>query len=71
MQLTLLMTGIFIAIIASLVIAPTVNFVLGASSDPYSFPVNSAPYGIPFKDWAAKWSAWINTVPKSQRPFNY
>jgi len=66
MQLTLLMTSISVAILASLVITPTVIFVRGASSDPYSFPVNSSPYGIPFKDWTAKWAAWYFTVPKSQ-----
>jgi len=58
------MTSIFMAIIASLVITPTVNFVRGASSDPYSFPVNSSPYGIPFKDWTAKWWTWYQSVPK-------
>jgi hypothetical protein len=68
MQLILLMTSISIALIASLVITPTVNFVRGASTDPYSFPVGSSPYGIPFKDWTAKWWTWYQSVPKLNNP---
>src|SRR5689334_9118292 len=64
MELILLTTSMFIVLIASLVITPTFNVVRGASSDPYSFPVNSSPYGIPFKDWTAKWWTWYQSVPE-------
>jgi hypothetical protein len=42
------------------------NFVQAIGSDPYTFSENSAPYGIPYKDWTAKWAAWLDSLPRSQ-----
>jgi hypothetical protein len=70
MNLNALMTRVCMALIASLVITTTVNFVRGASWDPYSFPVNSSPYGVPYKDWTAKYWEWRVSVPKLNTP-NY
>ena len=53
-------------LIGSLAVTPGLNFVQAQGTDPYTFPVNSSPYGIPFKDWIAKWSAWYFTVPKTE-----
>ena len=47
-------------------IIPVLNFVQAQGSDPYSFSENSSPYGIPYKDWTAKWAKWIEEIPKSQ-----
>jgi hypothetical protein len=64
MKLVVPLTSVCIALIASLVITPTVNLVRGASWDPYSFPVNSSPYGIPYKVWQEKYWTWRASVPK-------
>lgn len=68
MNLTVVLTSVCLALIASLVITPTVNFVWGW--DAYSFPVNSSPYGIPYKVWTAKYWTWRVSVPKLNTP-NY
>jgi hypothetical protein len=64
MELFSFLTFIALVLIVSLAVTPSI--VQAQGTDPYTFPVNSSPYGTAFKDWAAKWSAWINTVPKSQ-----
>lgn len=50
----------------SLTVIPSVNFVHAQGTDPYSLPINSSPYGIPYKDWTGKWAAWWFVIPKSQ-----
>jgi hypothetical protein len=47
-------------------VVPGLNFVQAQGSDPYSYSENSSPYGIPYKDWTAKWAAWLDSLPRSQ-----
>jgi hypothetical protein len=61
---TMLSTGSLL-LIMSLTVVPGLNFVRAQGTDPYTFPVNSSPYGIPYKDWTAKWAAWLDAIPKS------
>ena len=68
MHIAILLTSISIVLIASLAVTPTINFVRAISSDPYSFSVNSSPYGTPYKAWTAKWWTWYQSVPKIHNP---
>ena len=47
-------------------VMPGLNFVQAQGSDQYSYSESSSPYGIPYKDWTAKWATWIEELPKSQ-----
>ena len=51
--------------IMSLTVSLVLNFVQAQGSDPYTFPVNSSPYGISYKNWTAKWASWQEEIPKS------
>ena len=67
-QLTHLATTLSIVsllLIMPLMVVLGLNFVKAQGTDPYTFPVNSSPYGIPYKDWTAKWAAWLDGLPKS------
>jgi hypothetical protein len=66
MELAIFLSTGSLLLIMSLTVTPVLNYVQAQGIDPYTFPVNSSPYGTLFKDWVAKWSAWQNTIPKSQ-----
>ena len=34
------------------------------------FQVDSAPYGIPYKNWTAKWWQWFTSIPLKDSPAN-
>lgn len=48
-------------------IFPLTN-VSGDSVNPGVYAANSAPFGIPYKDWIAKWWQWTYSIPVSQHP---
>src|SRR5919199_5747485 len=67
-QLTRMATTLSIVslpLIMPLMVVLGLNFVKAQGTDPYTFPVNSSPYGVPYKDWTAKWAAWLDGLPKS------
>jgi hypothetical protein len=66
MELAIILSTGSLLLIMSLTVTQGPNFVQAQGTDPYTFPVNSSPYGIPFKDWTAKWAAWLDSVPKDQ-----
>jgi len=47
---------------------PSSNLVQGQETDRYSFPVNSSPYDISFKEWTQKWWQWYISIPKQHNP---
>lgn len=58
--------SIFALLFICVVITPGVNIVRAQSTDPFTFPINSSPYNISFKDWLAKYSTWYFSVPKHE-----
>ncbi|MGN6615018.1 MAG: hypothetical protein ACTHKC_08245 [Candidatus Nitrosocosmicus sp.] len=64
-RLAIILSGGSLLLVISLTVVLYLNFVQAQSSDPFTFPVNSSPYGISYKNWTAKWAAWQNTIPKS------
>jgi hypothetical protein len=66
MKLAVMLSGSSLFIILTLMVVPGHNFIQAQGSDPYSFSENSSPYGIPYKDWTAKWAAWLDSLPRSQ-----
>jgi hypothetical protein len=42
--------------------------VSGDSVNPGVYGPNSAPFGIPYKNWLAKWWQWTISIPASQHP---
>src|SRR5215467_14756440 len=57
---------ILITFIVLLTLGTALHFAQTLTADPYTYPENSSPYGVPFKDWTAKWAKWIEEIPKSQ-----
>lgn len=47
-------------------VVPGLSFVQAQGTDTFSFSENSSPYGIPYKDWTAKWAAWLYQINKTQ-----
>ena len=60
------LSGSLLFLVLSLMVVPGLNFVQAVGSDPHTFSENSSPYGIPYKDWTAKWAAWLDSLPRSQ-----
>jgi hypothetical protein len=52
----------------TLTLASETNFVKGDSINPGVYSTNSAPYGIPYQQWVAKWWQWSYSVPASEHP---
>jgi hypothetical protein len=65
MRLAVILSSGSLLLIMSLTVSLVLSFVQAQGSDPYTFPVNSSPYGISYKNWTAKWSAWQEEIPKS------
>jgi hypothetical protein len=57
--------SIFILFAISITALISIDYVYAATSDSYTFPVNSAPYNISYKDWTAKWWQWYISIPKN------
>jgi hypothetical protein len=53
----------FLIVSSTLAASISVGQALAANSS--TFPVNSSPYGVSFKDWTAKWDKWMSELPKS------
>jgi hypothetical protein len=64
-RLAVILSSGSLLLIMSLTVILVLNFVQAQGSNPYTFPVNSSPYGISYKNWTAKWAAWEYGVPKS------
>lgn len=60
----LLLSGITL----TLLLASQSSIVKGDVSNPSVYPTNSAPYNIPYKQWAEKWWQWNFAVPTKQHP---
>ena len=58
MRLAVILSSGSLLLIMSLTVILVLNFVQAQGSDPYTFPVNSSPYGISYKNWTAKWASW-------------
>jgi hypothetical protein len=41
---------------------------LADSINPNVYSKDSAPYGIPYKDWIARWWQWTISIPKQEHP---
>src|SRR3954454_19035780 len=65
MRLAIILSVGSLLLIMSLTVILDLNYVQAQGSDPYTFPVNSSPYGISYKNWTAKWAAWEYGIPKS------
>jgi len=66
MKIRIFLSISFLALAGCLLVIPNI-INARAFSDPYTFDVNSSPYGIPFKDWTAKWSSWYFSIPKEKQ----
>ena len=60
----LLLSGIAL----TLLLASQSSIVKGDVNNPNVYPTNSAPYNIPYKQWAEKWWQWNFAVPVKQHP---
>ena len=58
---------IVLAIVFASTIIPQTN-VNGDSMNPGVYAPNSSPFGIPYKDWIAKWWQWTMSIPTSEHP---
>jgi hypothetical protein len=58
---------IVLAVIFASTIIPLTN-VTGDSVNPGVYAPNSSPFGIPYKDWIAKWWQWTMSIPTSEHP---
>jgi hypothetical protein len=57
------------SIVLSLLVAfPTINFVRADNINPHIYSTNSAPYGISYQQWTAKFWQWLYSLPASQHP---
>jgi len=62
-SIVLSMILVFLIVLSTLPACVSVGQALTAN--PVTFPVNSSPYGVPFKDWTARWDKWMSELPKS------
>lgn len=44
------------------------SFVMADSINPGLYSKDSAPYGIPYGEWLAKWWNWTSSIPSEQHP---
>ncbi len=52
----------------TLALASSTNIVKGANTNSTLYSTNSAPYGIPYQQWAQKWWQWSFSIPKEDHP---
>jgi hypothetical protein len=60
--------SLFSGIIFTLALASSTNIVKAENTNPGVYSTNSAPYGIPYQQWAQKWWQWSFSVPAAQHP---
>ena len=60
--------SLLLGIIFTLIFASSSNVVNGDKINPGIYSTNSAPYGIPYQQWAEKWWQWNFNVPTAQHP---
>ena len=65
MKLALLSAGLASGLVLSLL--PIGSFAQPQEGD-YIFPVDSSPYGVPFKEWTERWWQWFISIPKHHNP---
>ena len=54
----------------ALAVASSTNIVRGDNINPGIYSTDSAPYGIPYQQWIAKYWQWDYSVPKDQHPLD-
>src|SRR3954462_509594 len=57
-----------ITIIFALVVSSLSTPTLADSLNPGGFSKDSAPYGVPYKEWLARWWNWTVSLPTQQHP---
>ena len=62
------MTMMIIIILALSTFSPTIVFIRAEGINPGVFSKDSAPYGIPYGEWLAKWWQWSFSIPSAQHP---
>ncbi len=59
---------LWMMILAIYVISSSIVLVRADSINPGVFSKDSAPYGIPYGEWLAKWWQWSFSIPTAQHP---
>src|ERR687890_718622 len=54
----------------ALAVASSTNIARGDNINPGIYSTNSAPYGISYQQWIAKYWQWDYSVPKDQHPLD-
>jgi hypothetical protein len=63
---------LLIGLLSALAVGSSTPVVKGDNINPGVYPTNSAPYGIPYQQWIAKWWQWNYGLPPGENPrFNY
>jgi hypothetical protein len=52
----------------ALAVASSANIVKGDNINPGLYSTNSAPYGIPYQQWTARYWQWDFSIPTAQHP---
>jgi hypothetical protein len=55
-------------ILLGLLAISSANFVIADKLNPHIYSTSSAPYGIPYQQWTAKFWQWLYSLPASQHP---
>jgi hypothetical protein len=56
--------------LTALAISSLTTFTHADSINPGVFSKDSAPYGIPYKEWITRWWQWHISIPKEDHPWN-
>jgi hypothetical protein len=54
--------------LTALAISSLTTFTHADSINPGVFSKDSAPYGIPYKEWITRWWQWHISIPKEDHP---
>jgi hypothetical protein len=57
-----------LGMILVLAISSITRFSYADSINPGVFSIDSAPYGIPYKEWITRWWQWTFSIPKDDHP---
>ena len=58
----------FLAISIAFVTSQIVLSAYAQSNNTVVYSKDSSPYGVPYKDWIARWWQWDVGIPSSQHP---
>jgi hypothetical protein len=64
----LILTTAGVMIIFALVVSSLSTPALADNLNPGVFSKDSAPYGVPYKQWLAKWWNWTQSLPTQEHP---